>query len=590
MTSANPYVQFGSDLRPSGLRAGRSYPSDGSWQAWQRGQLRRGGAAHDAELKKDGLGAGNDAFVNAAARTGFSTPSVAEGADYTLVRWSYDYQLMYTLYRNQWVARRIVDTPAQDMIRAWPKINSEIEPDDLTQLDRVIRQTQTKQQMLDALKWARLFGGAGALIVIDGHENRLDEPLDLDTVELGAYKGLIPFDRWVGIYPDTHISNDISKPLEFNLPQHYRVQSIGGGQGYQVHSSRILRFTGPSVPAPEYQAQMYWGISVLEIVYEAMKMRDNMLWNMLNMSFRANILAMENDQLSQALSGVGMNQQALVAFYQRMEAMNQMLSNQNMLVLPKDGDLKSTQYAFGGLGELLEQFRYEVSGASEIPEMRLFGHSPSGLGIKDDPAERLYEEKIALEQDDKLRPQLDKLYPVICMSTLGEVPDDLELHFPSIRIATEEERSTLATSITGAITTVFGAGLIKRKTALQELKQSSDSTGMWSNITDEDIQAAEDDDAADKELKEAQQEAMLAGGGFPPEQGEEGGGPEASEPEEPQPAIAKDASSNRKLRNITFAGLPITVEHDAGEPSADSERSERAGLQPADELRLWVHP
>ena len=42
--------------------------------------------------------------------------------------------------------------------------------------------------------------------------HRLDEPLDIDTIELGSYKGLIPFDRWVGIYPDTNICTDITRP------------------------------------------------------------------------------------------------------------------------------------------------------------------------------------------------------------------------------------------------------------------------------------------------------------------------------------------------------------------------------------------
>jgi phage-related protein (TIGR01555 family) len=572
-------------------------------------------AMHDRNLINSGLvpfneqgalvGRATDAFVNAAARTGFGTPSVAEAADYLLVRWSYDYQLMYTLYRNHWISRRIVDMPAQDMVRAWPRLTSDLDPKDLTQLDRVIRNTKTKAKLLETIKWARLFGGAGALIVIDGQENRLDEPLDYDTVELGSYRGLIPFDRWVGIYPDTNIAHDIERPLEFNLPEHYRVQSLGGARGFRIHASRILRFTGPTVPAPEYQAQMYWGISVLEIAYEAIRMFDNMLWNMLNLSFRANLLGIKFDELAQALSGVSMNSAALQAFYQRMEAMNQMVSNNSMMIFPKDGGLEQTQYAFTGCSDLLEQFRLVISGAAEIPEMRLFGHSPAGMGVKDDPAERLYEEKISADQEDQLRPALDQLYPVICMSTLGEIPEDLDLTFPSIRIPTEDERATLAKNIGDSVVSMFGAGIINKRIALNELKQSSDSTGIWTNITDEDVQSAEEEDIAAKEVQEQQQQQLLAGGAPGEEgEGEEGETKNEGEPSPQAPAkeigaggagakgekvqakqqqmgrpsgralVAKAADAEvddpvaahaEEHRDLDFAGIPLSIEYEKGE-------------------------
>ena len=42
--------------------------------------------------------------------------------------------------------------------------------DTAEQLDRTLARTGTKKAILTTLKWARLFGGAGALIVIDGQE------------------------------------------------------------------------------------------------------------------------------------------------------------------------------------------------------------------------------------------------------------------------------------------------------------------------------------------------------------------------------------------------------------------------------------
>jgi len=434
---------------------------------------------------------GFDAFTNIAARMGFGTPSLTEATQYNMVRWTYDYWLMITLYRNHWISRRIVDTPAQDMVRAWPRLTSDIDPADLTSIDRTIRRTNTKQQLMTTLKWARLFGGAGALIVIKGHENRLDEPLDYETIEPGAYKGLIPFDRWSGIYPEGSICNDIESPLLFNLPEKYRVQTPEGGNGFTVHASRILRFNGPSVPAPEYQAQQYWGISCLEPAFEEIRKRDNMSWNILSLSFRASIIGMRFNDLAQALSGAGMNQNALVAFQSRMESINQLMSNQSMLMLPEGGGLEQISVQAAGWDGIYQQFQLDIAGAADIPVSRLFGRTISGLGQANDMDERVYEEKIAVEQEDQLRPQLDRLYPILAMSCFGEIPKDLDLVFPSVRVLNDEEKANLSQIATNNINTLVNAGILTKAQALKELKQSSDVTGFGTNITDEDIEAAE---------------------------------------------------------------------------------------------------
>ena len=149
-----------------------------------------------------------DYFTNLVARTGYYAPSLAEGSSYEMVRLSNNYWLMLTLYRNHWLARRIVDLPAIDMTRAWPTLITDQTPDNINKFDRTIRKTRTQRTIKQCLKWARLYGGSGALICIKGHEEYLEEPLDLDDVTPGSYLGLIPFDRWVGVYPIGQISGN----------------------------------------------------------------------------------------------------------------------------------------------------------------------------------------------------------------------------------------------------------------------------------------------------------------------------------------------------------------------------------------------
>ena len=498
----------------------------------------------------------NDYFVNAAARSGWGTPSLTEATEYELVRLSYDYWLMITLYQNHWICGKIVDIPAGDMIKAWPRITSEIDPKDITRVDACIRKTQIKGQLEKCIQWSRLFGGAGALIVIDGQESMLDEPLDLESIEIGGFRGLIPFDRWSGIYPSGELCTDIRKPTQFNLPQYYEVMNQNGGGRFRVHSSRILRFTGPNVPQPEYQAMMYWGISVYERIYEELRKRDNMSWNILNLTYRANLIAMQEPQLAQMLSGLGMNQNALIQYQARMQAMNQSLSNQNMLFLPKDSTMSAVNYGFSGVSDVYQQFQLDIAGAAEIPVTRLYGRTLSGLGQSNDADERIYEEKIALDQDRGLRPQLEILYPVICMSVMGEVPEDIDLRFPSIRVLDDKEKSDLAKSTGDTINGYFNTGLYTKPMAMKDIKQTSDVTGIGTNITDEDIAAAEE---------EAETMPQLP-------QGETGEEPTASPTNAERMARAgkpKDADTPERATDALtarqFAGMPITIEYRAGE-------------------------
>lgn len=442
-----------------------------------------------------------DMFTNAAARQGFGTPSLGQGASYELVRLSYDYWQLITLYRNHWISRRIVEVPAQDMVKAWPKMTSEIEPKDMDRIERALRKTNTKNNVLTGLTWGRLFGGAGGLIVIKGQENDLDQPLDIESVGIGSYKGIIPFDRWAGISPLGDVCTDIERPLDFNKPEMYEVR-VTGGSSFRVHASRLLRFLGPSVPTPELEAQSYWGISVLEPTYESITMLDNTMWNILGLTFRANLLGMKFPELAQLLSGMGSSQIASQKFEQRMSAINHLVSNQSLIPLPADGSIESTQYSFGGLEGIFQLFQLNLAGAAQMPVTRLFGRTYTGLGQTGDGDERIYEEKIATDQSTYLLPQLEKLYPVICMSELGEVPDDLDLNCPSIRVLTEQEKSDLAKSTADTLTVYLNGGIMSPRTVGKEVKQSSDITGIGTNLDNEAIEKLSDDIQSEGEMGE----------------------------------------------------------------------------------------
>lgn len=432
-----------------------------------------------------------DAFSNRAARLGFGSPHLLEGTQYPLTRLTRDYILMVSLYRSNWIVRKIVDAKAEDMTKNWLQLTSQVTPEELDQFNKAIDDTVTQSKICDTLKWARLYGGAGALIVIEGHDD-LEKPLELEDVEPGSYKGLLVFDRWSGIYPGPRLVQDINDPVNFGLPEEYMI-TTDTAQTRSVHHSRVLRFAGRGLPRWEFMAEQYWGISEVEIMYDELKKRDNTSWNIASLMFRANLVGMKQKNLNQLLSGLGSSPQAAAQFWSTFQAISEMMSNQGIVILPEDGGMETHSYSFGGIAEMYQNFMLDICGASEYTMTRLFGRTITGLGQSNEGDEHQYYAQISQMQKQQLDPQLKKLLPIVAMSTWGEVPDDFAWLYKPVRSLTDKDQSELAKTNTDSVIEVVNAGIVGRKTALKELQQQSDTTGMWTNITDEMIEEADDE-------------------------------------------------------------------------------------------------
>ena len=75
---------------------------------------------------------------------------------------------------------------------------------------------------------------------------------------------------------------------------------------------------------------------------------------------------------------------------------------------------------------------------------------------------------------------------------MGFVPDDLDYTFNAVRTASEKEKAELATGIASSVAQLVTASVISPKQALKELKAAAQLTGRWTNITDEEIEQADD--------------------------------------------------------------------------------------------------
>lgn len=429
-----------------------------------------------------------DSFSNILARIGFGTPSLLEATEYPINRLTRDYALMNSLYRNHWIVRRIVDTVPEDMCKNWITLKTQVAPDLNKRFDLTVKRTATQKKIVDALKWGRLYGGAAAILMIDGHEDILDEPLDYDTVMPGSYCGLLVRDRWSGISPGPTLVTD-PRDVEFGLPDYYQVVNSDGSVA-QVHHSRVLRFIGRDVPEWEKQAEVLWGVSEIEHVYDELKKRDNTSWNIANLVFRANLLTKQTDQLDEIMALGDADVQSQI--YHAMQAQNWLMNNFGIYMLGKGEQLDTKSYAFSGIAQVMEVFMYDIAGAAEMPFTKLFGRSPAGLNSTGESDLQTYYDSIGQKQETYLSPALDKLLPVIALSEWGYVPEDLDYGYNQIGTLSNQDKADLADKGSEAIGKAYDRGLISARTALKELRQQSDVTGYFTNITDEDIERAED--------------------------------------------------------------------------------------------------
>lgn len=425
-----------------------------------------------------------DAFSNPAARLGFGTMDLMQATSYPLTRMTQNYQLLTSLYRDNWIVQNIVATIPDDMIRKWYDVNTAAAPNYIDELRRLETRTQLRKRLLTGMYWGRLYGGAVGVILIKGHDD-LSQPLNVGTILPGSFLGLTILDRWTGVYPESTLVSDPADP-DFGLPEYYTIRDDENGNlAVRVHHSRIIRFIGRELPWLEQVTEVYWGESELEAIYSEIVRRDNVAANIASLTFRANVDYMEMEGLDMLL-GVG-NTEMQRRFWNTLAAQSVIQSNFGTRIMNKGDQVHNSQYTFTGLPEVYDRVMMDVAGAARTPVTKLFGRSPAGLNATGEADMQNYYDYIDGLRETQLRPIIERLLPIMAMSAWGMIPDDLQIDFPPMSTPNAVETADIADRKTGAVLAAYQADLIDKETALQELKTLEPETGLFGKISDDAI-------------------------------------------------------------------------------------------------------
>ena len=435
--------------------------------------------AAQAKILAGMQGMANDGYSNAAAFLGADSPLMATGT-FVPSGISSNIALLTTTYRECWLATRIIDTPAEDMTRSWYTLTGDFDPDSLADLKRLEAKHSVKQELTDAIRWARLYGGSLALMVIEGEGDRLEEPLDLGLLPPECFKGLLVLDRSVGISPSIEIETDLSDP-DYGLPKYYTINVDDGEVGtLTIHHSRLLRFVGRPLPRADEISANYWGASELEHVWDELQKRSATSANIAQLVFQANITTLKMSNFGDRMA-MG-NDAARNALRTMIGEENRFRTSFGLQLLSKDDSLENHTYTFAGLNDIYESFMMDIAGAAEIPASKLFGRSPQGFQSTGEAELRNYYEMIAGLQERYLRPALERLLPVMAISCFGFLPEDLDFVFNPLATVTAEEAEELAGKLSDRVAQLYAAGLLTYREARSELKTVGEKYAAYSGV------------------------------------------------------------------------------------------------------------
>ena len=327
-------------------------------------------------------------------------------------------------YEGNGLFAKIIDTPAEEAIKhgfELKDVSDQAVEDFYTE---ALDELDWEETAMTAIKWARLFGGSLAVMLINDGRG-LDEPLDWRHIQ--SIDDIRVFDRSV-IQPDytTLFNYDPRDPFStrgsrLGLPEYYQIFSKYGS--FTVHDSRCLVFQNGILPenttnsiyqlwgVPEY-IRLHRAIRDAEVAHRsAPKMLDRSVQPIYKMQNLAAELATEEGE-SKVL--------------RRLQVIDMARGLLNSLVIDAEGeDYDFKTFQFSGINDVVSASCNMLSALSNIPQTILFGQAVGGMSSTDDTSMENYYNYVERIQRRMLKSNLRYLLSIIFQAGLatGEVDE-----------------------------------------------------------------------------------------------------------------------------------------------------------------------
>lgn len=386
------------------------------------------------------------------------------------------------MYREDWIAGKIVDIIPDEMTREWRKfIDKDLDSDKVEEIQKEENKLKIKYLFNEAKKWARLYGGSLIVMHIE-NTGEPHEPLDLDRVKPGSLKALQVYDAENAQFVKLNNTDPFSD--NFLQPETYRLARTT----VEIHHTRVLRFDGQLLPFNELIRNRYWHDSILNRVYEALINSNIANDSSASLLFESNVDVIKVKDLMAMLSTPDGEKLLTDRFF----LAKLLKANNNITLLDTEEEYEKHTQTFAGIPDMLDRFMQIISAASDIPATRLFGKAPVGMNATGESDLTNFYDHIKEKQEFEFRPLLEK-FDNIFARHLDIDPEDMQYMFNPLWQISDKEQSEIKFNNAQADTLNYDLGAVKVSTIAKQLQQE----GTYSNITTEDIEELE---AAEKEI------------------------------------------------------------------------------------------
>ncbi|MDC5292376.1 DUF1073 domain-containing protein [Acinetobacter baumannii] len=362
-----------------------------------------------AETKKPDAIGDAGAYTNFVSNIGTERDKASHGS---FVKKVIPDEQLEAVYQH-WLAKRIVNRPASDMLRAgW--FFEGIQDNDLLKLKEACKAFNLDGVLLSSLVLSRLYGVCYVLLgTVDGGD--LDQPFDLNKLGVGRLE-------FFTVLKKKYIEADTSKYLSpkeagglLKQPEFYKLK-LDGKSTQRIHHTRLYKFGHADVVNEE-------PVSVLQEVYE------DLLDHAAVKKASASLVHESKIDVIRTPGLVDKIKADMQAVAERFLSVGLLKGLNGMIVLDAEEEYDSKSYTFGGLPDLMREFSIQAAGAADMPYTILFGQSPAGMNATGEHDTRNYYDSIATKQTWSLKPFMMKLLRVIVQTTFGRQIPSLDVVF-----------------------------------------------------------------------------------------------------------------------------------------------------------------
>ena len=339
------------------------------------------------------------------------------------------------MYRSEGIAKKIVDIPAKDMLRA----GFTVEGDTDHAIPKALRKLKLHRSLRKAVTWSRCFGGSLVLMGVNDGPKKLnvkvlETEVNEDRIEEISFFRV--YDRRQVVWYAEDIETDPTKD-NYGKPNFYTIFPLTSGATifpmFKVHHSRIIQFSGVQLPERETQQQYGFGDSVLQSVFTRLRGfagAMNATEDILN-EFIIGVMTINN--LQDLIAGG--REKDLIA---RLNQVDMSKSIMNTMLVDKEEEYTRLSATVNGIKDILEFEKDTLSAVSGIPQVKLFGEQAQGLGSEAAGNIRLYYDDIADMQEEVITEPLERICTLLVKSKKfkkenpGVDIKDIVIQYPSL--------------------------------------------------------------------------------------------------------------------------------------------------------------